>query len=318
MKRPVLFTTIAMVSGVALFGQMAEKTANPEGWMEVPDPSHHFPREYCRESVSWSVENDGRKIAISKTPGIIMPERWSRLPVLSKPLQTAIRKNLGMTEDGGEVRLGELRGIPFAKGWISGYDFGEFGGTVFWVDSKGGSLRKLYRENPIALIPARDGVLILMGSRHMMSTGSAVFLNPKHLEPSKSLPHPVDLSAVPINAVLTRNDNLAGFSILTENGIRMLDAGWNADFPQLFTIVSFQPNLDRMGANSYAISSKDDIYYVGLTDHVLTMKWIPINGVAYDTKIQETWYAHSSCVRRDRCKCVPASEEELKKIVQLP
>jgi hypothetical protein len=168
-------------------------------------------------------------------------------------------------------------------------------------------------------------MLILMGLRHLMSSGSAVFLNPRDLGSGRQLPHPIDLGDAPISARLVRNDNMAGFLILTDSGVRETLAYWNNgpdwhDMP--FWVTTLQPDLKRFGANSLAVDPRTGAIYIGATEHVVVVENAPRMGMSSHAPMKERWFVLVACARRlkiaGECRCRPAPGNETESLVELP
>lgn len=315
---------------------------DPEGWIPVEAPIFKAgsTTDCLQFREAWVVSKQHDVIAIQRGD-FALSLGFSNIPVLPDALQRLI-PHLITLENEKTNRLArragflnrtashfipgadphdKFRGFPFADGWITGTDHGEFGGAVFWMDANAHRLKFLYGDNLFSLLPTRTGMLVLTGGRHLIGHGNAVFLTPANLAPGGSLPQLTNLGEAPIAAAQIRDDILAGFLILTDNGFRRLQADSDTGYLLSFSIVTLQPQFAMLGANSFAMQ-KDGKIIIGFVDHLLVMSGAWEMDNPWTEPFTSQWYIHSSCVNRvkqgDECVCVPATAEELRRAIQLP
>lgn len=321
MKRMSLFLLTVLMSCRPAAVPKSSPAHQPDGWMEVSKELAE--KNWCsRYETYWKVSTNAQGIVISREHGY-PPDAWEQLPAIPEVITRSLIRSSFLYEDVAGKKI-TLHGLPFANGWLTGYDQGEFGGAIFWVDIEGKSPRQLYGSNPINLIPVRNGVLILMGLRHLESVGYAAFLWPEDLGRKGTIPPAINLGETPIAALQLRDErSLSSFLILTDDGIReLMSMRIGKSSYQSFHISTLQPRLSQLNANSIAQSTTDGRLFIGLSDHVLVMDSIASMGPFPIQPPAEHWYSRTECLQiqasDNGCKCIPALDFERKEIKPLP
>jgi hypothetical protein len=144
----------------------AASESHAERWVEVSEPPIGSSRRQCANWTEWTVElNLSRKGAVEATKVPIFPTRILR-PDVPFPLGSEIRPSSRvLTKRAGD-------------GYVVAVNDGEFGGSVWWFDLRGGSRRHLGNAHVIGFfdveLPGRRVVTGLVeGLAHMgMDEGS--------------------------------------------------------------------------------------------------------------------------------------------------
>lgn len=111
----------------------------------------------------WMVEKENKQLKVSpferfhqKRPKIIIPNslkmRFSGLKLFS---------------GGGNPRSTPSKVLQTKDGWFVGFDYGEWGGSLWWFSLDGNTQKKLTDDNVHDLIETKSGITAIVGLCHL-------------------------------------------------------------------------------------------------------------------------------------------------------
>jgi hypothetical protein len=255
-------------------------------WVELPDrPSKsQFECVPYREDF-WSVSlGDGTVVVQERsTASVVQPLPFAFMPK--------------------ELEHGDRRVTKVADGWLVGFDQGEFGGGLWWVDESGGRSQRLrpprqspvnkadpyQAENVLGFADIGGRTVVLMGLDHLSGRSGRAFAVQQASGSWRLAPLAV-FDASP-EAWLAEDEYLL---VVTESGLWKLDADGRLARRPL--------DLGPVGPVDSIVRAADGALYLGLRHYVLRLE--------EETEgLRQTWFAPSGCTQlrmRDRCECAPA------------
>ena len=235
----------------------------PEGWALYPTPAAGSQDLRCANysSKEWMVEADGEGVKVN------LDAARNHID----PLPPAINeKNV----PGGGAR----HVLQVEDGWLVGRDAGEFGGGLWWFDSRGGGREQLARDNVVGLSKSSKGVLVLTGLAHLgLDYGSVLLVTGEGGE--RKAERLADLGSAPRTFVAESPDSLL---VVTTRGLARVTTGGVAR--QLLPT-----NYGLLYPNSMTLSPSG-VIHVGMR-HFVTR--LTPNAGSY----REEWFVPADCTR---------------------
>jgi len=293
--------TAALALGLAVFlpvSSAAAQSQRPDDL--IPSGWHVFPTSdfqnldaktggcFNHSQNEWRVTNDGGGVAITKIEqrkrtGLANPDLPSFPPLL--------KHEEGMP--GRAATDGLKIAMRFEKGWLLGYDAGEFGGGLWLTNEDGSKAAHILSDNIRAIVSMDGGILVLTGLAHMdMDYGNAFFFsNPEGL--TISLQRTVHLDGQP--GPYTKEPDGSVLFVTTVGLSRITKSRELQRLALLPEWISFQ------GPNSMAIAS-DGSVFVGMRMGVMKLQ-------NDSGKYNEEWLLPNECkaffLAQSDCTCTP-------------
>jgi hypothetical protein len=156
--QPLLIVIVVLAAtATACFGQGGVVTPStnslPAGWKVFPTPVDNSDVMHCanfarQQQVSLS---DAGTLQI-----VQLPQRASPIPPPELP--AGAKRQQGM--------FGYESILKTSTGWLLGFDGGEWGGGLWFVDANG-TATQLYQENVHGFVETSRGVMVFLGVAHM-------------------------------------------------------------------------------------------------------------------------------------------------------
>ncbi len=153
----LILLVVLSAAATACFGQGNAITpgpnALPAGWKVFPTPAEGSDVMHCanfaqQQQVSLS---DAGVLQI-----VQLPRRASPIPPPELPAGAKLQKGM----------FGYESILKTSTGWLLGFDGGEWGGGLWFVDANG-QVSQLYRENVHGFVETSRGVMVFIGVAHM-------------------------------------------------------------------------------------------------------------------------------------------------------
>ena len=148
----ILLFLVALATAACAQKTGAEFGSNPpNGWIHAPSRERNDGLWQCAAyGGSWVVSNDGGSIALRRFD----PRGEKQEPI---PPNVSLSKKM----------IGRRTFKPTSRGWLAGFDAGEFGGGLWWFSRDGSQNIELLSENVHAIYQIKTSILILTGLSHM-------------------------------------------------------------------------------------------------------------------------------------------------------
>jgi len=156
-RYPLTLLVFLAAAVTACFGQGSAITPSPNplpaGWKVFPTPAENSDVTHCanfarQQQVSLS---DAGTLQI-----VQLPRRASPIPPPELPAGAKLQRGM----------FGYESVLKVQNGWLLGFDGGEYGGGLWFVDTNGNGT-PLYRENVHGLVETSGGVMVFVGVAHM-------------------------------------------------------------------------------------------------------------------------------------------------------
>jgi len=203
-----LFTLIMLLAATVAtcFGQggirKPDLNALPSGWKVFPTPAEDSDVMHCA-NVSQQVQ-----VSLSDA-GIVeivqLPRRAKAIPPPELPPGTTLQPGMA-----GYESL-----LKTQNGWLMGFDRGEFGGGLWFVDANG-IATQLSKENVHGFVETPPGVMIFVGLAHMMLDSGQVLIARDPISADTKLHRLAPLDGAPNAFAKTSPDEAL---VVTTNGI---------------------------------------------------------------------------------------------------
>lgn len=170
----ILLFLVALATAACAQKTGAEFGSNPpNGWIHAPSRERNDGLWQCAAyGGSWVVSNDGGSIALRRFD----PRGEKQEPI---PPNVSLSKKM----------IGRRTFKPTSRGWLAGFDAGEFGGGLWWFSRDGSKTIEVLSENVHAIYQINSTILILTGLNHLG-------LNYGHLYRFSDIPDKVNVTSV--------------------------------------------------------------------------------------------------------------------------
>lgn len=202
----------------------------PEGWVLYPSPAADSQDLHCANysRKEWKVEADGEGVKVSlNTAGNHLD-----------PLPPVIEEK-GVF---GKSSKDDRHVLQVEDGWLVGLDAGEFGGGLWWFDSRGGGRKQLAPDNVVGFAKSSKGVLVMTGLQHLgLDHGRVLLITSEGGE--RRAEQLSDLGSAPRTFVAESPDSLLvmttrGLARVTTNGVvqQLLSTNYGLLYPRSMTL----------------------------------------------------------------------------------
>jgi hypothetical protein len=269
----VSIVSISAAGENALSSWIAQKPAD-RGSLEM------FCGNYSRSA--WNVGEDGGALSVSPV------DARARRRTSPEALERARSiPGLRVTPDAWIVTA------SYSRGWLLGFNRGEFGGGLWWVPAGAGHPQQLSTEPVEGFVPLDDRLLVLSGLAHMTISQGGVFEVTTDSSGGIGLRLVADLGACPYAA-----HSVSGSLIVAcSHGIARVSLAGRVEW---LSRTDYEPLTPRS-----IVALPSGAVYMGMNRFVAEL--VP-NAGAY----AETWYVPGDCVRfevdtaRIECECRPS------------
>lgn len=178
------------------------------------------------------------------------------------------------------------------KGWLVGYDAGEFGGGLWWMSNDGRNRNRLNTENVHAILARKNELLVFTGLAHLTINEGKVYAYRPGLQSTRNLVELADLGSAP-RAALIEDDGTA--MIAASDRILAFDPSNNV------RVLYQSRNMGALYTNSIATDPAGNVL-VGMRFFVLRLHH------RQGGEFTPEWYVPSQCTKTklvgNDCKCI--------------
>jgi hypothetical protein len=271
------------IIGMSIAGQPGNANGRPEmgttimghpDWILIGERHDAPPGSPCErqdpDGQGWFVKAGDSAVSVTREKLDAVQPSAQLPPALLQALIAGVKGQYRGIEDFELALRSSGQQPPAVKvedGWISGFNFGEFGGGVYWISKDGRKIKQLIHENLVFIYTIDDEIWVFTGLLHLGLDFGHVLKLSRRGKSGKVLAN-IGLAGYPLLA--TRWIHEESLVVVTANGVRRI---WDDDELE---IVSFEPALYELHPTSIAVQPtrpndpnlRRDIY-IGTADYVI-------------------------------------------------
>lgn len=271
----------------------------PDGWVRHAAPGPGFSPDRTCASHSrriWAVDATADGIRVTESRAETTPHR-APFPIPFAEVLPPPPPGFPPPPPGGSARTpsdliadlakraehaGPSHVVPFGRGWLVGFSFGEYGGSLWWSPTVSTPARKLLNENVLAIVPLRSGdeAMVFVGLAHLNFDAGRV-LRVRLREGAPEVTQVVDLGTEPQAALLEREGSVL---ILTSHQLRRL-------WPDGRMVALCDVDTSLLSPSTIAVAPGGEVY-LGMKQYMARLTLAPSSA-----RCSVEWFVPKDCRR---------------------
>ncbi len=262
---------------------VSQRMPTPRGWAVYPPPGTESEDRDCANfsNKAWKVKLTAEELQID-----LIPVNSKVIDPLPFEIDPAV---IDSGKSGQRITLGDRHVHRADKGWLVGFDAGEWGGALLWSDIDGNGWTKLASVNVVGFTELASSLLIFVSFVHMDIDEGQILRAERDKNNTWVVSSFADLDGAPILFLSGLDDSII---ILTTSGLFRLRA------PRSIELL-LETDYDGLYPNSM-VRVQTNVLYIGMRHFVTRV-------ALRDGRWVEEWMVPEDCtrfeVRSDECVC---------------